>query len=143
MLENKRRCEAQVMSDFDWVKYERSYYTACTCGKDKAPLDGRFGLQAGQVTAGMVDLLALKGAELAIEQRGCFLERFLFSQVSENTVGKETECFGQLQTEMEASHKEGRQSSDYLQERLRSDDQPPERVCGALMGPRCALNNTK
>ena len=117
-----------MLSVFDWVKYERSYYADCTCGKGKAPLDEGFGLQAGQVTAGMADLLAMKGAELAFEQRGRFLERFLFFQVSENTVGKETECFGQLQTELEACHKEGTQSSDYLQERLGSHDQPPERV---------------
>ena len=72
--------------------------------KPKPPLDGRFGLQAGQVTAGLAELLAMTGAELAFEHSGCFLERFLFFQVSENTVGKETECFGQLPTELEASH---------------------------------------
>ena len=138
-LENKRRCEAQVLSDFDWVKYERSYYADCTCGKGKAPLDERFGLQAGQVTAGMADLLPKTGAELAFEHSGCFLERFLFFQVSENTVGKETERIGQLQTEMEASHKEGSQSSDYLQERLRSDDQPLERVYGTMDGAQACI----
>ena len=128
-----------MLSVFDWVKYERSYYAVCTSGKGKAPLDEGFGLQAGQVTAGMADLLAKTGAELAFEHSGCFTERFLFFQVSENKVGKETESIGQLQTEMEASHKEGRQSSDYLQERLRSDDQPPERVYGALEGAKVRI----
>ena len=93
-------------------------------------------MQAGQVTARLADLLAMTGAELAFEHSGCFLERFLFFQVSENTVGKETECFWQLQTELEASHKEGSQSSDYLQECLRSHDQPPERVYGVLDGAK-------
>ena len=120
-------------------RYERSYYADCTCGKGKAPSDEGFGLQAGQVTAGMADLLALTGTELAFEHRGCFPERFLFFQVSENMVGKGTESFGQLQTEMEASHKEGRQSSDYLQELLRSRDQPPERVYGALDGAKVRI----
>ena len=86
-LENKRRCEAQVMSVFDWVKYERSYYADCTCGKGKAPLDGRFGLQAGQVTAGLADLLAMTGTELAFEHCECFLERFLFLGLSQETCG--------------------------------------------------------
>ena len=54
-------------------------------------------------------------------------------------MGKETECFGQLQTEFEARHKEGSQSSDYLQERLRSDDQPPDRVYGALDGAKVCI----
>ena len=54
-------------------------------------------------------------------------------------MGKETECFGQLQTELEASHKEGSQSSDYLQERLRSDDQPPDQVYGALDGAKVRI----
>ena len=64
------------MSVFDWAKYERSYYADSTCGKGKAPLDGRLGLQAGQVTAGMADLLAMTGTELAFEHSGCFLDRF-------------------------------------------------------------------
>ena len=67
-----------MLSVFDWVKYERSYYAVCTCGKGKAPLDGRFGLQAGQVTPGLADLLAMTGAELAFEYRGHFPELFLF-----------------------------------------------------------------
>ena len=54
-------------------------------------------------------------------------------------MGKETECFGELQTELEASHKEGRQSSDYLQERLRSDDKSPKRVYGALDGAKVCI----
>ena len=49
--------------------------------KAKPLLDGGFGLQGGQVTAGMADLLAMTGAELAFEHSGCFLERFLFFQV--------------------------------------------------------------
>ena len=54
------------------------------CGKGKAPLDGRCGLQAGQVTAGMADLLAIKGAELAFQHSGCFLERFFLSSIREH-----------------------------------------------------------
>ena len=114
-------------------------YEGCTCGKGKATLDEGFGLQAGQVRAGLTDLLAMGGAELAFEHSWCFLERILFFQVSENTVGEETECFGQLQTELEASHKEGSQCSDYLQEGLRSHDQPPERVYGVLDGAKVGI----
>ena len=59
--------------------------------------------------------------------------------MSENTVGKETESIGELQTEFEVSHKEGSQSSDYLQERLRSDDQPPDRVYGTMDGAKVRI----
>ena len=52
---------------------------------------------------------------------------------------KETDCFGQLQTELEASHREGRQSSDYLQERLGSNDQPPDQVYGTLDGAKVRI----
>ena len=55
-LEYQRRCEVQMLSVIDWVKYERSYYADSTCGKGKAPLDEGFGLQGGQVTAGLADL---------------------------------------------------------------------------------------
>lgn len=33
----QRRRPAKVLSVFDWVAYERSYYAGCQCGQGKAP----------------------------------------------------------------------------------------------------------
>ena len=143
-LEYQHRYEAQELSVFDRVKYERSYYAGCTCGKGKAPLDEGFGLQGGQVTAGLADLLAMTGAELVFEHSGCFLERFLFFQVSENTVGKETEYFGQLQTELEANHLRKAVRARIICKNVWVLMTSPRSGCTMpWMGPRCALKKAK
>jgi len=61
------------------------------------------GLAAGQVTSGLAELLALTGVEVAFEEATRFLERLLLFRVSDNTLCKETERFGQLQQEQEAA----------------------------------------
>lgn len=61
------------------------------------------GLAAGQVTSGLAELLALTGVEVAFEEATRFLERLLLFRVSDNTLRKETERFGQLQQEQEAA----------------------------------------
>lgn len=61
------------------------------------------GLAAGQVTSGLAELLALTGVEVAFEEATRFLERLLLFRVSDNTLRKETERFGQLQHEQEAA----------------------------------------
>lgn len=133
-MQYQRRREAHLLSVFGWVDYRRSYYAGCHCKKGYAPLDKRFGLQPGQVTAGLAELLALSGVELGFEHSGRFLERFLLFRVSENTVRKETECFGKLQSKFELQEKEQYQDGMYLQERLRQAKPPVTRVYGAMDG---------
>ncbi len=133
-LQYQRRREAQVLSVFGKVTYERSYYAGCRCGQGQAPLDERFGLAPGQVTAGLAALVALAGVELAFEHSGRWLEQFLLFAVSENTVRKETETFGQLQADQESRHKEASHDPAYLQTRLREAHQPPLRLYGSLDG---------
>jgi hypothetical protein len=133
-LQYQRRREAQVLSVFGQVAYERSYYAGCRCGQGQAPLDARFGLAPGQVTAGLASLVALAGVELAFEHSRRWLEQFLLFAVSENTVRKETEDFGQLQADQENRQKEASHDPAYLQARLREVHQPPVRIYGSLDG---------
>jgi len=130
----QRRRPAHVLSVFGQVSYERSYYAGCDCGQGKAPLDERFGLAPGQVTAGLAALVALAGVELAFEHSGRWLEQFLLFAVSENTVRKETELFGQLHAEQESRQKKASHDPAYLQARLREEHQPPLRLYGSLDG---------
>jgi hypothetical protein len=133
-LQYQRRRDAQVLSVFGPVRYERSYYAGCRCGQGQAPLDERFGLAPGQVTAGLAALVALTGVELAFEHSGRWLEQFLLFAVSENTVRKETEQFGQLQAAQESRHKENSHDPAYLQARLREPLPVPPRLYGSLDG---------
>ena len=142
-LQYQRHREAKVLSVFGWINYRRSYYAGCSCRKGQAPLDQRFGLKPGQVTAGLAELLALSGVELGFEHSGRFLERFLLFRVSENTVRKETECFGRLQDEHEAQEKEQYQNGEYLQERLRQTEAPVGRVYGAMDGAHVRIEQRR
>jgi len=130
----QRRRPAQVLSLFDRVEYERNYYAGCECGKGKAPLDEKLGLQPNQVTSGLASLLGMAGIELAFDYSSRWLRPFLLFQVSENTIRKETQRYGELQIECE--HEWIHQSQDpvYLQERLRTEKDIPKRVYGSIDG---------
>ncbi|MBC8508263.1 MAG: ISKra4 family transposase [Anaerolineales bacterium] len=139
MLHYQRRRPAKVLSVFDWVEYKRSYYAGCTCGKGKAPLDEKLGLEPGQVTAGLAALLGMTGIELAFEYSGRWLEPFLLLAVSENTIRKETQQFGELQAERENKLIKQSQDIAYLQERLRTETDLPERMYGSIDGAQVRI----
>jgi hypothetical protein len=97
-------------------------------------LDRHLGISAGEVTAVLAELLALAGVEVAFEEASRLIERFLLIQVSDNTLRKETELFGELQREQEAHWKQQSQSELWLQERLRRLGKQPGRLYGSIDG---------
>jgi hypothetical protein len=108
-LEKEKECACQgkqpyqfqrgavILSVFGRVSYRRRYYICPECGKGECPLDTRLQLSAGEVTAGLAELLALAGVETAFAESSRLIERFLLMWVSDNTLRKETERFGELQ----------------------------------------------
>ena len=78
--------QATIMSVFGGVRYRRGYHLCAQCHARQSPLDRRMGIAAGQVTAGLAELLALAGVEIAFEEATHWLERFLLFQVSDNTL---------------------------------------------------------
>lgn len=134
MLKYQRRRPAQVISVFGRVGYQRSYYAGCACGKGKAPLDERLGLQPNQVTSGLASLLGMAGIELAFDYASGWLTPFLLFEVSENTIRKETQGYGELQIEREATWMQQSQDPAALQERLRTETERPKRVYGSIDG---------
>jgi hypothetical protein len=133
-LQYQRRRTAKVLSVFDWVEYERSYYAGCQCGRGKAPLDKKLGLEPGQVTAGLAALIGLAGSELAFEYSSRFLEPFLLFRISENTIRKETHRFGKLQSQREEQLIARSQDPIHLQECLRTATERPKRLYGSIDG---------
>lgn len=138
-LHYQRRRGAKVLSVFGWVEYERNYYAGCSCGKGKAPLDEKLGLEPGQATAGLAALIGMVGVELAFEYSGRWIEQFLLFKVSENTVRKETQGFGKLQAEQESALIDQSQDEAYLQQRLRTTVAPPPRLYGSLDGAQVRI----
>lgn len=133
-LHYQRRRAAQLESIFGWVSYERNYYAACGCGKGLAPLDQAMGLRPGEITPGLARLLALAGSGLAFGESTGWLQEFLLLELSENSIRKETQAFGQKRVEYEETLQTRYAAPAYLQERLRTETERPKRLYGALDG---------
>jgi hypothetical protein len=131
--------QATILSVFGRVSYRRRYHVCSTCHLGQSPLDGKLGIEAGQVTAGLAELLALAGIEVAFEEATRWLERFLLFRVSDNTLRKETERFGPLQQEEEAQSQQQSQEVAWLQQRQREMQKPVGRLYGSLDGVMAPL----
>jgi hypothetical protein len=131
-LEYQRMREAKVISVFGKVVYERAYYAGCTCGKGKSPLDERFGLEPGAITAGLANLLALAGIEFSYDESPKWLQAYLLFEVSENTVRSETETMGMLQEKREKELIKKSQDERYLQEQQRDPGPIVPRLYGSM-----------
>jgi hypothetical protein len=131
-LHYQRRRSAVVVSVFGRVGYTRAYYAGCACGQGQAPVDEQYGIEPGQVSAGLAQLLSLAGVELPFEHSARWLKAFLLFDVSENTVRQETQQMGQLQIEREAALKHQSQDEAYLQTRLRATRSVPQRLYGLI-----------
>jgi hypothetical protein len=92
------------------------------------------GLQPGEVTAGLAQLLGLAGVEMAYEEAARFVEKFMLIQVSDNTVRKETERFGELQGIEEKRWEQDSQVESGLQTRLRELGVQKGRLYGSIDG---------
>jgi hypothetical protein len=132
--------EAKVKSVFGWAKYRRAYYICPKCHQGQKPLDKRLGLEPGQVTSGLADLLGVAGVQTSFDEGCQLVERYLLVDVSENTLRKETQFFGQLQDQEEEGWIEESQDPEWLQEHLRTEKEYPQRIYGSLDGAHAPLN---
>lgn len=97
--------EAVVWSVFGKVNYARRYYLCEHCHRGQSPLDERLGLVAGQSTPCLASLLGMVGVETSFAAASELAERFLLFRVSDNTVRKHTEAYGQAEAQREAGWK--------------------------------------
>lgn len=128
------RREAVILSVFGRVQYRRRYYVCDRCHKGQMPRDEQMGLQPGEVSAGLAQLLGLAGVEMAYEEATRLVERFLLIGVSDNTVRKETERFGELQGIEEKQWEQDSQAESQLQTRLRELGPQKGRLYGSMDG---------
>lgn len=134
------RRTAVIVSVFGRVGFRRGYYTCANCHQGQAPLDRQMGIAAGEVTAGLAELLALAGVEVAFAEASRWLERYLLFRVSDNTVRKETERFGALQQTLETDWKQDSQDETWLQARQHQIGQHPGRLYGSIDGVMAPLH---
>ena len=126
--------EAVVWSVFGKVSYARRYYLCEHCHGGQSPLDERLGLVPGQSTAGLASLLGILGVETSFEQASELAERFLLFRVSDNTVRKHTEGYGQAQAQREEEWKQISEDGKRLEEREQNLKQPAGRIYASMDG---------
>lgn len=131
-LAYQRQRKATIWSVFGKVTYSRAYYAGCTCGKGCAPVDRRYGIEPGKVTAGLAHLVALSGIDKAFEDGRKWLKEYLLFEVSENTIRSETQKMGELQKQADADLVEAMQNEASLQKRERSKPAAPDILYGSI-----------
>lgn len=133
------RRRGTILSVFGRVSYCRRYHVCEDCHAGVSPLDRQMKIEAGQVTAGLAELLALAGVEISFEEGTRWLERYLLFRVSDNTLRKETERFGELQNAEEAEWIKNSQDEQWLQQRQRELGKQSGRLYGSLDGVMAPL----
>jgi len=131
-MKYQRMRTATIWTVFGKVMYRRGYYAKCGCGRGGAPVDRRYGIEPGKVTAGLAHLIALSGINKAFEDGRKWLKEFLLFEVSENTVRAETQTMGELQRQMEAELVKETQEEAGLQKRERSQPAVPDILYGSI-----------
>ncbi|MGD9093388.1 MAG: hypothetical protein PVF74_11105, partial [Anaerolineales bacterium] len=109
--------EAHVLSVFGWVSYRRSYYGCSRCGEKVNQLDQEWDLHPGEVSAVMGKLLAIAGVDSAFEKARRKIKEYLFVEVSDNTIRKQTQRMGQKQAQREGHWIRESADEAWLQER--------------------------
>src|SRR3990170_3028682 len=104
----------------------------CTCGKGCAPVDRRYGIEPGKVTAGLGHLVALSGIDKAFDDSRKWLKEYLLFEVSENTVRAETQKMGELQRQADAELVKEMQNEASLQKREQSRPAAPDILYGSI-----------
>jgi len=132
--------KAMVRSSLGKATYRRPYYICPECHQGQSPLDERLGLEPGQVTTVLSVLLTIAGVETAFDHAAKLVERFLLTEVSENTVRKETQGYGELQAEREQAWIATSQDAEHYRERRRTAKERPKRVYGSIDGAHVPLS---
>ena len=131
-LKYQRRRAATIWSVFDKVVYKRAYYSGCTCQNGCAPIDRRYGIEPGKVTAGLGHLLALSGIKESFDEGRKWLKEYLLFEVSENTIRSETQKMGELQRTADQALVKAMQDEKSLQEREHSQPTAPDILYGSI-----------
>jgi hypothetical protein len=133
--------EAVLWTVFGKVSYKRRYYLCAECHQGQSPLDQKYGIVPGQVTQTLSSLLGVLGVEVAFEEASQLAERFLLFRVSDNTVRKQTEGYGNAQAQVEKKWIEKAEDEKSLQVRERSLKYRSGRIYASIDGAHVPLQH--
>ena len=132
---------AVLWTVFGKVDYQRRYYLCAACHQGQSPLDQQYGIVPGQVTQTLSSLLGVLGVEVSFEEASQLAERFLLFRVSDNTVRKQTEGYGNAQAQAEKAWIEKAENEKSLQVRERSLAHRSGRIYASIDGAHVPLQH--
>lgn len=130
---------AVLWTVFGKVVYQRRYYLCPKCHQGQSPLDLKYGIVPGQTTPTLASLLGVLGVEVSFEEASRLAERFLLFRVSDNTVRKQTEGYGNAQAQAEKEWIEKAEDESALQVRERNLKHQPGRIYASIDGAHVPL----
>jgi len=131
---------AKTITVFGQVSYKRSYHL-CSCGRGIAPLDHQMQIEPGQLSRGVVPLLALLGTQTSFDEAKKLVKQLLMLDISDNSIRKATNIMGTVQNGIELQLKGNSCSSAFLKRRERIEKSAPERLYGSMDGVLIPVDN--
>ena len=130
---------AVIWTVFGKVDYQRRYYLCPTCHQGHCPLDLKYGIVPGQTTPTLASLLGMLGVEVSFAEASRLAERFLLFRVSDNTVRKQTEGYGNAQAQVEQGQIKHAEDEKALQDRERTLKPQSGRIYASIDGAHVPL----
>jgi hypothetical protein len=130
---------AVLWTVFGKVVYQRRYYLCPKCHQGQSPLDQKYGIVPGQTTPTLASLLGVLGVEVSFAEASRLAERFLLFRVSDNTVRKQTEGYGNAQAQAEREWIEAAEDEKALQVRERTLEHQLGRIYASIDGAHVPL----
>jgi hypothetical protein len=130
---------AVIWTVFGKVDYQRRYYLCPNCHQGQSPVDQKYGIEPGQTTPTLASLLGVLGVEVSFEEASRLAERFLLFRVSDNTVRKQSEGYGNAQAQAEKEWIEKAEDEKALQVRERHLQPQPGRIYASIDGAHVPL----
>jgi hypothetical protein len=134
--------EAVLFTVLGQVVYRRAYYVCAHCHRGCCPLDERFGLRPGQMSAELESLVGMTGASLPFAKGSALFERLTLTSVSPQTMDKATQAMGAEMVRVEAEWRKA--SEDGLA--LRAQERAPKierRLYGTLDATKVHTHNAE
>lgn len=130
-----RRRGGQLRTVLGVVNYVRAYYLCEHCHQGVYPLDKRLGLRPNAMSAELERLTGILGVERPFEQGSRLLQETLLIELSDHSLDKAAQAYGEEQMKREAEWDTQAQDMDGLLERQRTM-KPPRRLYGCMDGGR-------
>jgi len=124
------------------IRYRRAYYVCSDCHQGHCPLDEQLGLRPNAMSAEVERLAGLLGVQDAFAKGSAVFEEFTLVKLSDQSLDKATQAYGQEVEKREAEWQAETQDREQLLQRQR-EARPPRRLYGALDGGRVQTRAAK